>query len=741
MKLFHKRPLSLILGIILGTFVVFSYLPNLYLYIGVGVCFVILLSVLIFWRSKSRKIFLSVVIISVIISSILSNLYFNKWFYSYGKYSENSTVIGKVLEREDTSYGDKLYLETYTVDGSNASHKIIVYIGINDGNFPSGSVISFTGTIEEFQNNSDYFDTGSYYTSKGITGVVYSAENTELIRTDSTPLIYKIAQYRFSLARKIVSSTDKNAGGLLSALLFGEKSYLSEKTELDFKRIGISHILALSGMHFAILMIAVEIILRRLGLRKRMCMLISLIFSVLYMFLTGFPPTILRAGFMLIISYILRIIIGNYDSVTSLFTALFIIILIQPYSVRDISLWLSFFATLGVIAAIEFMHTDRFKNKAVKYILTSLTTSLFAIMATLAFTVFSFKNISLISILATTIFSIPIQFFIYAGLIHLLIGAIFPTKYIVILLANIISFLSEQLSKFKFIYFSCDFPLISILTFIISILFFIFLIVDIKRKNLCKSLFSASIIFIFVISFIMTQVYRPDSQIVYLKNENNDEMLIYDSNDITLIEAGTANLSSANNLKNLIQKEKITYIDNFILVNYSDYTANYLEEILSFIYIENIYIPKPRLGIENDHLTLTQNMMNEYSTKLKLLEEGSQINLKNFSFTLLYSSLLGHEDNRSLFTVSKGGKDYTYASLGMFETDVRKLTFYAIENSECLIIGNYGYQDYYLNFTYKFDSLEKIVFASEKITVPQSIMEHYNKIYISIKPQEENLIH
>ena len=119
-------------------------------------------------------------------------------------------------------------------------------------NITIGTKIGFTANLDSFESTAD-FDSAAYYYSRGFSASASNIENLTVIEQSSESFFYKIAQYRKSLSRKLVLHSNSESGGLLSALLLGEREFLSGQIRLDFSRIGISHILALSGMHLAIL--------------------------------------------------------------------------------------------------------------------------------------------------------------------------------------------------------------------------------------------------------------------------------------------------------------------------------------------------------------------------------------------------------------------------------------------------------------------------------------------------------
>ena len=402
MNLFHKRPLSLILCVMLGGFAIFT-LCGLFLKIAVAVIALgaLIVSFIIKRFEKSKIVFIRVLSISLIACISLSYLYFG-WFFLDSRYAEEVQITAEVTDKNFESFNKIADVKTKTINGKRVSgRKLRVYFEDEDlYDLCVGDTISFSATLTSFESYDSSFDAEAYYASKGYSALAADGHTVSVVEGGTPSLSYRLSSYRKSLTEKIISYTDKNSGGLLAALLFGDRSSLSPMLSLDFSRIGITHVLALSGMHLVILGFALEKLLSLFKLNKKWQKAGSAIFALLYMAFTGFPVSVVRAGVMTIIASLLFLLSSERDSVTNLFISVTIICLVQPYSVFDMSLWLSAIATLGVILASELKareeaESGKKKNRFISYVKSSLLISTFAISATFMITVSAFKEISI----------------------------------------------------------------------------------------------------------------------------------------------------------------------------------------------------------------------------------------------------------------------------------------------------------------------------------------------------------
>ena len=151
--------------------------------------------------------------------------------------------------------------------------------------------------------------------------------------------------------------TGRESHGLPSALLLGDKTALSDSTRRDFSRAGASHMLAISGLHVALLFGLLEGFLRLLYVPKRARIAVMGLGAVAYLILLGFPPSATRAVIMLGMTCLAYYSNGRADSLTSLGLAGCLILAVTPQAVADAGFWMSFLATMGLITLTPLLRT------------------------------------------------------------------------------------------------------------------------------------------------------------------------------------------------------------------------------------------------------------------------------------------------------------------------------------------------------------------------------------------------
>ncbi|MEI3363658.1 MAG: ComEC/Rec2 family competence protein, partial [Oscillospiraceae bacterium] len=130
------------------------------------------------------------------------------------------------------------------------------------------------------------------------------------------------------------------SAGFLTAILTGDKAGLSEQASWNLSEAGLFHILAVFGMHCSFLLTLVRLLTGRH--RRRLLAGVTVVLLVFYALLTGGSPSVVRACVMLIFLLAAPLLGRESDGPTSLLSALFFILLENPFAAASIGLQLSF---------------------------------------------------------------------------------------------------------------------------------------------------------------------------------------------------------------------------------------------------------------------------------------------------------------------------------------------------------------------------------------------------------------
>ncbi len=276
----------------------------------------------------------------------------NQCSFNQAKMSEGKdvTVTATVTGEVQSGPSKIIYiLKTESVADNEIEVKFRLMSNCSLGIY-AGDVISFSADVYSV----DKLDSSlkRYYMSEGIyLGSNYydGEENITLIKDGSNTLDCKLQLLRDEIKGRIYSFLPNEYGAVAVAILLGDSYGVSDETVANFKISGVSHLFAVSGLHLSVWVMSLFYFLRKLGISKRTGCILTVFFIVFFMMLSGFSPSVTRAGVMLLATQGGVLIKRERNALNSLGFALILILVFNPMAAASVSLWLSFSATLGII--------------------------------------------------------------------------------------------------------------------------------------------------------------------------------------------------------------------------------------------------------------------------------------------------------------------------------------------------------------------------------------------------------
>ena len=731
MNIFDKRPLSLILCIWLGGFVFFSTGKPVTRAITLIVSLFLLVTYLLLRIRNVKKPILLASTIALLTSIIASQIVFGFIYNPTRDFPGESVVSGSVSNISYGTYSSSIVLKTKTVNDESYRGRLVVFRTSNARarDVSIGDTVTVTGVFYDFENTEE-FDTQSYYFADSVCAEISDITSISVERCEKEQLSSKFATMREFLRRRIVMSSNADSGNIAAALLFGERGALPDQTRLNFTRIGISHLLALSGLHLTILCIGLFALLNLFRINKKLRYAISILFVILYIAFTGFSVSVLRAGIMLIVAYTLFLIAKTHDSITSLAISAFVICVISPFSIYDVSLWLSAFATLGLLVLYEALpkatESVSLIKSVGKYFLYSILSSIFAITATMLISTFTFGTISIIAPISNLIFSLFAEILMCLGSITLIFGKFIPIRKLMIPIANAMNTLADRLSEPRWVYVSTDYVFLKMLIIILTVAFIVFVIANVKRKRAYLLLLASFFIAVCVSAVVASEVTYSDSDLIYASKNRSDMILIKSESEVCLINSAQFNKNSASNVKRLLQEENITYLDKYVVTSYAWSVSDDVCTILSSVKTDEVYLPTPRSSDEADICEILYARISEFDTNLIIYNDEDPINSGAYTIHRDYASLYG-EGNLCAIRIYDESHIYTYLSSGMTLCEDYPVQD-NLTTSDAVIYGGYGTKikdDFFINYFY--EKNKKIILSTENIIFDSHYYSKYKE--------------
>lgn len=731
MKVFEKRPLSLILCIMLCVFSLFLSADALLSYIAIGISILVFVASFLFKNLFTKKrILLRLCCIAFIAAVCLSQLF----IFVFVPQTPKETPVrikGLVTEIDYSASGTTSFvIQVSEMDASAVSYKMLVSAGKDEAvNIAAGDTVALSCTI-----NSENLT--AYIKAQGFNAqATYSSDLTILeTNPDWQPSFFTRMREAISASLKLY--TDRETGGFLAALLTGEKSGLDDNTELNFKLIGISHILALSGMHLIILTDALRRFLSFIKMNKRVVIVVSTLFAVFYMLLTGCPSSIVRATVMLIITNSLFLLSSTNDTYTTLPLAVTLILIFQPYAVYDVGLWLSAFATVGVVILSDIKerlkkeHGDvRTRNIFIRILVwlrDSILETVFAIIATFALTSSFAGTTSALAPLTTLIFSFPINALIYVSIIVLLIGWFIPIGTPVIFIVDAIKELAEYIASQRWAIISAEFPFTQALTWICTFFFVALLILKIDKLRLSVIVLVILYIMPLVSGIIETQIVTNTDISIYNSSSSSDRMFIRSKGECALIYSGNFSAQDARSCSSALSKQQIYYMEKLILTGYTTNTPSFVKDLVTTVKADVLYAPTPH---NTDELSIATALADELSligASLDFYESAEAIQIGEIKYRqidrTLYSDVIAPT---SIYTLTINDNVYCYLSEGALEHLPQYSSAYVYQ-SDYIILGASG-EGYSSSFSFEIisESIKGIYYA-KTTRISEYAKEYYN---------------
>ena len=360
----------------------------------------IIIFLLITWKNKNLNARKTIICIIVFLAFFIRGAYEQKTNTTHISDEKNIDII---LTIDDRIQVNGNYLKG--IAKLNKEKVLFTYILKDEKEktffkeYFQGGMLKVNADIEDIGEKKNFysFDYKKYNENKGIfkNVKVNDIKNFE----ENKGIISKIKIWRISLGNKIHKEISFDKSGYIEALIFGDKAYLEKDEIINYKNLGTSHLLAISGLHLGVLISLIYFILLRLRFSVEIIEKIVFLVIPFYMLISGFSPSVLRAGGMIMLYIIFRK--KDMTKLEALLTTFILMLFINPLLIFDIGFELSFLITFCLLMSDDFLSGS-------KNIFTSgFKINLVSSLASLPILVMNFYTFSYISIISN-IFLVPI---------------------------------------------------------------------------------------------------------------------------------------------------------------------------------------------------------------------------------------------------------------------------------------------------------------------------------------------
>ena len=565
-----------------------------------------------------------------------------------------------------------------------------------------GDVIVFTASFRR-TDGADGSDRVDALSSRGNFLAAYLTGDIQTIGSTGTVRYFpqRLAQGVNDIIDSIYPA---DSSPFVKALLIGRRDELSGDAGLTaaLSASGVSHVVAISGMHVSFLMGLLAMLIKN----KRLFSLLGIPILLLFAAMTGFTPSVTRAVVMQVMIVMAPVFKRESDGLTSLSAALMILLIANPYSCTSAGLQLSFAATLGIMlftgridASVtgrlqeNFLLGSKAAKSAVRFITSSVATTVGALVFTIPLTAVHFGQISLIAPLTNllTLWAVSIAFPL--GIVSCVLGMIFmplgsAAALIVSVIVRYITGVARVLAgvPYSSIYTSQS-PVLLWLVYV----YIMFVLLPLLKSKARQYLYAVCLALISLCAVLLLSPRLPsaDGAAITVLNIGQGQSVVLTSGGHTaMIDCGSSSGENAGALAHeFLSGEGITSIELLILTHFHADHVNGVEYLLSRVNVSALVIPDPEDSyVAEDIIELARKRGADiiYVTETYCVSLGDEE-------LYLYPPIGYGDDNERGLSVLCLGSLSALITGDMTASGERSLLRYAvIPNIDLLIVGHHG---------------------------------------------------
>lgn len=458
------------------------------------------------------------------------SVYLLFWVFDYSKTVEFDGKEARFSgEITDFSYiGSDTMVVTAKGKANGKNMKTTVFVPYKDCSYCDE--ITFDAKFKKI-TNSIAFNSADYSFSDGIFVAAQNPVNIK-ITDGGFSIVGKIKEFSDFVKYKIRRELPGDEGGFLSAMLCGDTSILSDSTKSSLNRLGIGHILSVSGTHLIIISYVFGYILKGFSLSKKMNLAVIEIIIIAFAVFSGMSPSVLRAAVMMSIVNLTKVLNRIPDSLTSMSACGVLLTLVSPEIIRSASFLLSMSGVFAVSYVTPIVLKSVGGYKKPNAVTASIVVSFCVWAVSLPFVTMFFNSVSVVTPAANLILApfctmalilsaVSVIFICSSGIFSLFIQ-------VAGLLISPVLKAADFLSESPYLTLPLGYDLVRIAV-AVSVLAAIVIIL-IKRNGTSAAVGISLVIAVFFVSSLTASVLNRDTLEIYTINYENSEIIVLNKN-------------------------------------------------------------------------------------------------------------------------------------------------------------------------------------------------------------------
>lgn len=630
------------------------------------------------------------------------------WFWAYDGYYlkpiaqldgvTTDAVIEAVDYSYDTDYGS-------AVDGistwNGKSVRLKVYLNGYGLRLNPGDEIR--GTFRFRITNDGGEKEPTYHRGRGITLIASQAGDCHVNQAVTPLWMYPAAFVRNLLHDNLLNSFPVDTADFAVALLLGDSSGLDYETETSFKVSGIRHIIAVSGLHISILFSLVYLMA---GKDRILTAVVGIPILGFFAMVAGLSPSVIRACIMHSLMMLAMLLNREYDPLTALSFSALVMLAVNPIVITDVGFQLSFACMLGILLYATkikdwLLHDDRLghskgksgKARLVRWLAGSVSVSLSSMVFSVPLSALHFGTVSLVGVLTNLLTLWVVTGVFYGILLTSLLSLFWHTAamglaWVVSWLIRYILALSRLLASFPLaaVYTRSNYILIWLAG--CYILFGLLLIMKRKRPVMFGCIGVLGLCAALLISWLLP--LRDDCRVTVLDVGQGQSIILQSKNYTFLVDCGgDYDDSAADIAAETLISQGITRLDGLIVTHYDADHAGGVDELLTRIQVDNLFLPAYEPQTE-----LSRKLLSFHNGRAYQVNKHMELTAGDAKLTIMTSLDHNGGNESSLCVLFQAGNCDILITGDRTELGEKLLMKQiALPKLELLVVGHHGAKD------------------------------------------------
>ena len=659
--------------------------------------------IFLFLKIKKRAAFLAIFLLLATTLALLSSYFFFHVRYRnwQNRIGEECVVEGVILERETGKpYQSTLIAEIHSINGKTCYADVRLQ-------FPYASTLQvgdrfrLRGVGAPFETK--YMENEEVNSLKdGILLCITNEDmqNCELLEDGMFSLRATLSRWNFAASYHLEQAIGGEAGKLSAALLLGSRDHLSGDTSLTFRRAGVSHLLALSGLHVSVLIASLEFFLKGISCPRRIRAIAVFTIAFGYLFFTGASPSIARAVLMLGVLTLGYYWNTDYDPFTSVSVVLALLLLISPNAILDMGLWLSFVASASILIFLpafeivqEYLYAElTISPKIIKIISGAITAVIVGLAANLALLYLQaafFEEVSLGSVPATLVLSVPTTLFLVLSVVTLILP---PIGFLTAFVGNSMLTITKWFSNIEGIIIPLGdiFSQICALTVLLSLVFIA--VTKLKRVHRWFLLTLALSVVTLLVSLCVTYLPNRGISFSFVHAGGGDLILFTEKGKSVMIDFSDGTAGGGVQLVGIAKDLRATELDDLVLTHYHNRDTYFIRSMAKRMRVKTLHLPHPN---DDEERAIAKQLTKEAERHgITVVFGVDELAIDDLIILASDHQTMPHERHDALlFSAEVGGEIFTYINGSLPESSLSNKMHDMMNISDHIILGETGFSN------------------------------------------------